>query len=322
MTKHILYFMLFISTHHTEGKSLDILSHSTFNLNRHLTKRNKKLLHVLYRFKTPHYTNIAVLANNKNEKFVVKQDTNNTLIDALKCALRDMVGALFAQSVHVHANDVIFIPKDVSFPGKSITTLPATFHNFVPGVRIEQLPKKSPWHKLDIHLYMKDRVPSSQWGLRRSVIKNMTRHQDLCKIAAIDTFIANSDRSLKNYLYDETTDTFYAIDFECSFRRNLASYCCKTIENLLHSKKNTLTPQEYAGLQIYRDTLNKLVTLYPPETIRAYFTALTQLAGISTNEKQQITMYYQKQYAPAIAANYQSCKQLISLLDRLLALRF
>lgn len=314
----LLFFLLSASTAHATPK---IQYRNDSELQKLLTKDNKKLLRVLYQFDTQHRTKISVLANKKSDKFIVKQDMSNTLEDALKCALRDITGAIIARSIGINANEVVFIPAGTTFPGKEITDLPATLHNFVPGVSMRKAAKKARWHDVSIHQYMKDGIPPKQWGLTRSIIKNMSLHEHLCKIVALDTFTANPDRSRNNYFYDEQTDSFYAIDFECSFRRNLAFYACRTIEDMLNTKHQKITPQERTGLKIYRDTLSQLIELYPPHTIQTYFIEIAKQGDAELAEKQtQVAMNLNEQYESKITNNFKACQQLVILLDRLLDL--
>lgn len=324
MTKCLLYLTLALLCH---SNIIAIPWHKTispslFPLDTYLAKHNQKNLRVINTFSTAHFTKIAVLKNDRSEKFIVKQDTNGTLEASLKCALRDIVASLIAHSAGVQANHITFIPAGTPFLGKSITKLPATLHNFVPGTVVRALPKKSPWHNASIHQYMKDNVPEKQWGLTRSVIKNMSQHKDLCKITAVDTFTANTDRSLNNYLYDEETDSFYAIDFECTFRKNLAHYGCKTLEHMLKNSREKITSQEYAGLKIYRDTLARLIKLYPPQIIDDYFFAIAQQGDTKTKDQYAIVAHYKNKYGPAMIENYTACKQIVTLIDRLLAHRY
>lgn len=315
MIKYLLYLTLIIC--HTNA-SASAIPRSLFPLDEYLAPQNYRKFRIVHTFTTTHRTKIAVLENHRYEKFIVKQDISGDLQSAFKCALRDIVASSIARSAGVNANYVTFIPAGISFPGKTITNLPATLHNFVPGVAIKELSGKSRWRNASIHQVMKNGISPKKWGLTRTIITNMSLHPQLCRITAVDTFISNSDRNAKNYLYDEKTDTFYAIDFECSFRRNLAHHGCMTIEQMIQNPKKQLTTQERMGLKIYRDTLSQLIQQYTPRTIHDYFLAIAKKHDTASREQEHIVSLYEHKYASTIADNYISCKRLVTLIDTLL----
>ena len=64
-------------------------------------------------------------------------------------------------------------------------------------------------------------------------LQDMAKHKGLSAIAALDTFIANGDRHHGNFFYEQQTDTYYVIDLEAAFDKNLASYACTFIESII-----------------------------------------------------------------------------------------
>lgn len=264
---------------------------------------------VIERFKTLHHTHIAILENKKDgNKFIVKQDTRDVLFRHLAVA-RDKLGAFVAESIGVSANRVEIIPAYCAFPGKKYFELPATLHTFVPGVMVKFLPKE-----LKMSIYIQQSI-----GLTDTILTTMIAHQGLCDIVALDTFIANADRHRGNFFYDQESRRFYAIDLESSFDKNLAIYSCKFIKAMLNTENIQIEPPVLVVLKKYQKTLKKLIKQHTPESLCEKLVEYAAQGGIFMRSAQSAVRDRLNSHKEAIEKNYNSCKKLTRLLDKLIS---
>ena len=164
----------------------------------------------------------------------------------------------------ISVNHVKMIPASMDFPGKKIKGYPATLHNEAPGKPAEE---NLPWKGFTIHQryrkpgsWMEKKwgpLASNQRGLTVEVMKNICRHPELQKIAALDTFVGNSDRSLPNIFYDGKKNQFCGIDMAASFSTGLA---------VIASKQLTQCDPEIK-LPIFLETLQQLYQQVTPESM-------------------------------------------------------
>ena len=174
------------------------------------------------------------------------------------------------------------IPASVSFIGKKIENYPATLHGKVLGQSVE---KYSPWEDFTIHQRFRKKgsqmekiwgpIPENKKGLTLEVVENLVRHPDLQKIAALDTFVGNGDRSLPNVFYDAKRDQFYGIDMAASFIAPLAEYACNQISEG--------TPIDQEELEVYRETLKSLYRVVTPDLVANLLDFFTDEAGFCDN---------------------------------------
>lgn len=268
-------------------------------------------------FKTSHHTFITVLKDRTGKKIVVKQETRKPLYWHLSIA-RDKLGAQVAASVGIYANRVEIVPARCSFLGKLDTRFPATVHEFVPGVSVHLLSGELERYKVIIKQALSPHLGKSKRGLTRNIIHNMAFHADLPCIVAFDTFIANSDRHNGNFFYDVKSDHYYAIDLESSFKDDLAVYACGCIELMLNDKDEHLSGKELKGLLIYRDTLNALIEFHDAQSLYKQLEAYALQGGIRSALLRSTVLGKLAAYKVAIGDNYDSCKRLLALLDKLL----
>jgi hypothetical protein len=271
-------------------------------------------------FNTGHNSRISFLQDKESgKKFLLKQERRPDLHWHIAVA-REALGAHVAHSVNIPANQVEIVPAHVPFPAKRVVEKPATLHTVVPGVKINRAKKLRPL-RICIQQYIKDRVPKSQWGLSRDVVRSMALHKDLARLAALDTFIANGDRHRGNFFYDEKTDRFFAIDLESSFKKDLAHFGAKFISTLSRSKTRQaqLSAQELEGLCIYRDTLKRLLSKHTPSGTYQKLLAFAIKAGILPRVGRGAVGVRVNGYKTSIEKNYASCRKLILLLDHFIA---
>lgn len=262
----------------------------------------------------PNSTCIAVLIDRKNKKFILKQKISHPLSSILEKLATDI-----AYSVNISANLVRMIPCNFSFIGKGDENLPATFHTFVPGIQARHLPKHLHKYLVSLRQIINEGEPDPNkkiCGFTKELVQYMSRHNDLPKIVALDTFLADHDRNIDNFFYDEKTDHFFVIDFEGAFRRNVAEYVYQSFLTMSFDKNFKFSLKEIKGLILYRDMLNKLVNTYNPASLYAYMDELLQRAQLSLTEKK--IMSKRALYNKIIEENYNSCKKIIGVLNILL----
>lgn len=274
-------------------------------------------LHEINSFKTQYHTSITVLQDQYYNKCLVKQYVASTLIQRIVAA-RDKLGSRVAQSVNVLANHVEIIPINYSFPGKHDPRSVATLHTFVSGTTIRDLPETSTVFQGSLKQEHKNNTPKNQRGLTRNIITTMSQHPDLCKMVALDTFIANTDRHTANFMYDSTNDRFIAIDLENSFHSNLGYYACQLIIALINNKNILLNTQELNALSIYKNTLELLIASHTPQALYESFVAYVEESGTIPRGLNGFLEHHVQNYRATIQANYNSCVQLVGLLDQLI----
>jgi len=273
-------------------------------------------------FNTEHNSRISFLEDSMTgRKFLLKQERRSELHWHIIVA-REALGAHIANSIDIPANRVEIIPAYIAFSGKHNKERPATLHTVVPGVKVNKSKKLKPL-RICIQQFIKPAIPKERWGLTREVVRSMALHKDLSRIAALDTFIANGDRHRANFLYDQETDTFFAIDLESAFKKDLAYFGVKFLINLLQDKEKQaqLSAEEIQGLRIYRDTLKRLLSKHTPNSLYQKFLTYVIQAGIMPRMGRGPVGARVNEYKGSIEKNYASCKKLILLLDQFMVKR-
>jgi len=254
-------------------------------------------------------TQIAFLKHFNGKEYVVKQRTMSKFDRHLN-VVRDVLGSRIAQG-EVLANLVAIIPCDYAFPGKHNTQFPATLHEVVPGIQVSKLPQQMALFKRNIKQCLRD-GQCEVYGLTRSIIKNMAFHPDLCRIVALDTFIANKGRDLTNFFYDSISDHYYAIDLASAFEYDAGQYACELIGLMLKDDDCILPKRELEGLVIYRNTLKRLLDKYSPDIIYGQMVDLAMQGGFMSRASISRNM---ERYNMTIKNNYKSCERLVILLN-------
>lgn len=255
-----------------------------------------------------------------DEKFVLKQIKEASPDEQFLLVL-DALGCHIAETSAIPMNRVTIIPSGVSFSGKKILELPATLHTLARGVTTEE---ESPYQDLDVHQrFRKENSPMwHRWGplspektgLTISIIQAMSKHSDLPKIVALDTFVGNADRSSPNLYYDKTTDRFCGIDMAASFSAPLAFFAYRQLEA---AKDKYFTHGELTALEKYVRTLEFLIKNWPPERQERMLLEYSEIAGFKKgnplfdqNVADRIEFHKKNMHD-----NYRNCVELIKQMN-------
>ena len=227
----------------------------------------------------------------------------------------------FSRSVGTISFAELALSAKEAFPHSFLLNYPGSLHLKVQGKSVEDL---SPWEDFDIHqkirspflIARKGPLPSEEVGLRREIIQNMAKHPDLAKIVALDTYLGNNDRSNPNIFYDQSSNTFHGIDMGSCLIGNLAESAKEKIQNF-YTSGIPFSKEELAGLSQYRQTLESLLSTFPPtETIALLDHALRE-AGFSPENSvlwnEDVERKVRK-WKLAIEENYNSSLSLVALL--------
>lgn len=206
--------------------------------------------------------------NEKGEKFVFKQSEPQHYYQAAS----EVVASDMAAKSGIKANRTQLIPTDVSHPKKDKERA-VTLHSLVPGKEFSEVASESGF---------KDVAISQKGGVDRNIVKAIAQHQDLAKIAALDTFTGNWDRNGGNFFYDKKSDQFTAIDLGVSYSRvslNNPSIPNQTRENISKMDFSKLSDKEVQGLKTYSSTLKDLYVKNPPDEIVKQHAKYLKLSG-------------------------------------------
>jgi hypothetical protein len=253
---------------------------------------------------------LAVVRDNKQATFILKQRKQNRVPEQFACAV-DKLGSLMAQELGIPCNTVDIIPISACLPYKFHKDSPATLHSFISGVsRLVGLCQR-----------YKPIKNSEGIGLTLTVIRDMARHPGLPELVALDTFICNTDRNRSNLILNETENKFYAIDFGNAFSVNLCKLAIDNIKFYL-SKKITLTRAEKDSLRVYRDMLNHLKKKYSPQVLYERLEAYAKEAGFFDNgvslPRAQHVKRLLSRCRSVIEESYASVPRLIKLVNKLI----
>lgn len=298
----LLFTFMIIHNEQMQGNNIDCFDmlNSDYDINKMTILKHKDN-------RKCHFT---FLMNASNDLFIIKQITKLNPTKQLK-AVRESLGAYIAESNNLRANQVRIVPAGFAIPGKDIQR-PATLHTVVPG---DSASKLSNAFKLDIKQPIKEN-PKQIYH----IIHSMSLHSDLPAIVAFDTFIGNRDRKRSNFFYDKTSDTFWMIDMEQSFKNNLCKLACTAIHMFLNNQSFNFTATHINGLIIYRDTLKNLIKNHPPHTLHKKLDEFLFQAGIKPGYSlfnNEVIAEIQ-QYKDTISKSYTSAQQLVTLLDKLI----
>ncbi|MBS0648820.1 MAG: hypothetical protein JSS10_06325 [Verrucomicrobia bacterium] len=261
------------------------------------------------------------LQDCSGKEWIYKQITNPTPEDQIVVVL-EVLASKIAQSMDIPINQVRVIPGKDSFEHRFFDPFPGTLHLKVAGKNTENSP---PWEGFDLHQkfrtpFMVARsgpLPLEETGLRREVIQNMAKHPDLAKIAALDTYLGNNDRSNPNIFYDGKA--FYGIDMGNCFMGNLAQWAYEKLKEFVEQKA-IFTSEELLGLVRYRDVLQSLITQFPPARMTALLDHFLEEAGFVPNNPllwDKGTEQKVRKWKLAIEENYQSSLKLVALLKKI-----
>lgn len=232
--------------------------------------------------------------------------------------VRDALAAYIAKDLDI-AHHVVVIPFKNEFPGKVKSSWPATLHTLVPGKTVREQ-KDSKYNALRLKQFWAGVKTFGEKGLTRSIITYMTWHRQLPIIIALDLMTGNSDRHCGNLCYDPHTDTFWAIDMDDTFNKDLCHLACKKLKFMIHKEGVIFTKEEIIALQVMRNTLQFLVHKYKPSDLVTKLYFFAKKAGFHKGSKifsdniARRLSYYER----VIEKSNKSAHKLIALLDTII----
>ncbi len=260
---------------------------------------------------------IALVKDSTGKKYIIKQSKEDQTKGEMFC-IREVVAAYMAEILEVPANIVRLIPAGVAVVGKKYTDRVATMHVFIEGIHWSRVKRKfegAPFFSLR-QRYSRA-ASEAERGLTLVVLKSMALHATLPLIVAVDSFIGLSGRNNKNLLYQEDNDTFYAIDFDTGFARDLCVWASARLREIFKNHRDVLEKKDFQALILYKKMLEKIVHSFPPSIVRElFFTALTTSRIADHAEAKKLI----SRYANNITDSYASAKKLIEILKDFLVM--
>jgi len=173
----------------------------------------------------------------------------------------------------------------------------ATLHTHVSGKEVGSLENMR-------HIYIREGIPN-ECGLH-----DITIHEDLAKIVAVNIFLNDQDCHNYNLFFDETKNKFYAIDKELIFfyADSLANKAYNFLKTL---KIEDLTIAELKALIIVKNTLYILMTNYPPQKMYAEWLNIAQQNNFNLSQEEKA------RFLTVINRNYGEVQDLYNQLKHL-----
>jgi hypothetical protein len=231
-----------------------------------------------------------------NKRFVFKEVRHNFhLLEAASEATASDI----AQKSSININKVSLIPANLKSPLKT-RFAGASLHSIVPGKTLAELKtnSNSAFENLNI---------KQQSGLTPAMLLGLSKHSDLPKIAAFDTFIGNWDRKSENLIYDSRTNSFNGIDNGLAFTRNLSS---KTLDNFKNLDVGQISLSERNALSQYLKTLKKLRSEHTVDEIKSRYISYFK------HEKGDWNLLKKYSTITNIENNYRNTDKLIQVLEQ------
>jgi hypothetical protein len=222
-------------------------------------------------------------------------------------ASADALSAQMGRSLGIKVNSTQMVPAALKHPLKQ-GPFGATLHELVPGKPVDSLESGHRFKDLDIAHRFK--------GLTPGHLKTLAKHEDLPKIAALDTFTGNWDRGRGNIFYDEKSDSFWGIDMGVGVDHKMsivpnASLADKNLSNWKGIDYKQLPADRRKALVTYGRTLRKLADEYPPpKQIGLYGDYLSQEKG------GLVDIVRRTVGVASIKDNYRSSRRLIEHLEK------
>ncbi len=257
---------------------------------------------------------ITILKTEDKKYFIVKQKKNWGSVE--RSALWMILSSTIALTVkNILSQKVCIVKKDLSFPGKKYHDQIAILMTQVPGVMVRACNKHN---KLSIKQRKKEERKVILIGVTCEVIKNMSKHSDLARIVALDTFIGYSDRHRGNFFYDKKTDRFWAIDMD-SPRKNLCKITCENFEKILDNKSISFSKKEINALREFSQTLELLIDSNHPDKVIKQMMEVAERIGI--RERKGYRIFYLPrllEYSDLIKESYEDAKKLLNITKKLI----
>jgi len=232
--------------------------------------------------------------------------------------VRDALASYVAEDLNI-AQHIAIVPNEKTFPGKTKDGWPATIHTFAPGKTVREQ-KESKYSALRLRQFWAGAEQFSDKGLTRAIITYMTWHKQLPIIVALDLMISNSDRHCGNLCYDPATDTFFAIDMDDTFNKDLCAFACQKINYMLENEGVIFTRKEIVALIEMKETLQFLVKRHNPADLIKKLYSFAKKAGFYKGSKLYTIRIKNKleHYEQMIIESHASAKKLITLLEKII----
>lgn len=264
------------------------------------------------------------LQESTGQEWIYKQITDRSPEDQIAVIL-EIFASKIARAVNIPINQVRVISGTDPFEHRFFDKYPGSLHLKVPGKPVEKCP---PWEGFDLHQKIRSAfiiarlgpLAPEEIGLRREVIQNMAKHPDLAKIAALDTYLGNNDRSNPNIFYDEKGDAFYGIDMGNCFMGNLAESAQEKLKGFV-TQSLSFSKEELIGLDRYRQVLVSLISQFPPSKTFALLEETLEEAGFVPGNPllwDEGTERRVKKWKLAIEENYESSVKLTDFLKQMI----
>jgi hypothetical protein len=236
--------------------------------------------------------------------------------------VRDALAAYVASALRI-AHRVEVIDAKEKIPGKAKEYWPATLHTLAQGETVRKQPKIK-YSKLRLRQFWALAQTFEEKGLTKLIIEHMTWHRQLPEIIALDLIIGNSDRHCGNLCYDDTTDTFCAIDMDDTFNKDLCVLAYKKLQHMINEENIVFTKDEIKALKHMLNTLKFLTRRYTPQDLIEKLHYFAKKAGFGKGGKMHDARIDRKlvSYEATIVQTYISAQKLISLLDKIVNYNF
>lgn len=264
-------------------------------------------------------TDYLFLKDQSEKEWIFKQYRDHEPAEYLDLVFEELASKM-ADELNIPINHAVYISPRDSFEPRLFSDRPGTLHAKVSGICVED---HLPWEGFDMHQryrtpFMekkKGKLDPSEKGLRIEVIRTFAKHPDLAKIAALDTYLGNMDRSSPNLFYDAEHNRFYGIDMGNSFKGNLTELAFHKI--CQYDEEEQLNPEDIAGLKIYADTLHALVKHFPAYKCAKLLDEYLAKEEFKAHSKNQDLKDKVVKTRRVMRKNYESAFVLLDYLDQL-----
>lgn len=258
------------------------------------------------------------LKDRKDREWIFKQITEKSSDDQMTIVLEVVAGEI-AQALDLPLNHVKMVSAKEDFKDRLFSDYPGSLHLKVSGKAAEEA---LPWEGFDLHqkfrtpfmIASKGPLSAEEIGLRRDIVTTMSKHEDLQKIVAFDTYLGNIDRSHPNVFHDNVQNRFYGIDMGNCLMGPLPACALVQLEGFMKE----LSLEEKEGLKGYKKTLQILMTRFPPAELIALLEKHLEKAGFTPNNPllwDEDSERKLKKWKQMIEENYTSSLKLVEFLE-------
>jgi hypothetical protein len=259
--------------------------------------------------------------------YILKQIHNESMNEQF-LLINDAIASTIGYDAGIHVNEVFFIPYTNAKHIKIYPDRAATLHSYISGKDLEQelpvyLTDDFIIHQriINVESIWQKRWPlhEHQQGFTQIILENMSLHEDLPPIVALDTFLGNSDRSLPNIIYNKSNNHFYGIDQAAVFGNNLAAIAHKRLKELLETDFLLTSDSKIINsLQEYQKALLHLREKNIPSAIIQNMQELLPYLGPNSLQNDLIDRRI-KHETRIINNSYESILELILLIDQIIS---